>query len=120
MHFKHPIQAGILAGLGWLVSGCAGSISSAVDAYDQGRYPEALQTLRQLERSRGPELAHDARYTLYRGLSELALGNAHRAYLWLSATKEALAHNLEALDPHDQARLAAAWRSLGKMPAQLR
>lgn len=120
MRFRGAIQGAILTTFCSLVSGCAGSISNAVDAYDQGRYPEALQALGELERSRGPDLAHDARYTLYRGLCELALGNALRAYIWLSATKEALAQNLEALDPHDQARLAAAWQSLGKMPAQLR
>jgi hypothetical protein len=103
-----------------LVTGCAGSITNAVDAYDQGRYPEALHALRQLERSRGPEVADDARYTLYRGLAELALGNAPEAHLWLAAAKAALAHNSDALDLHDQARLGAAWRTLGKMPAQMR
>lgn len=120
MRFRAAIQAGVLASYCWLVTGCAGSIQTAVDAYDQGRYPEALHALGQWERSRGPEVADDARYTLYRGLSELALGNAPEAHLWLSATKAALAQNPDALAPHDQARHAAAWRTLGKMPAQMR
>jgi len=120
MQLKGAIQASLLANYCWLVAACAGSTSSAVDAYDQGRYPEALDALGQVERSRGVEVADDARYTLYRGLAELAVGNAPAAYLWLSATKAALAHDPEALDPHDQARLGAAWRTLGKMPAQMR
>ena len=120
MRLRDAIQASLLATYCWLVSACAGSISIAVDAYDQGRYPEALDALRHVERSRGAEVADDARYTLYRGLSELALGNAPTAHLWLSATKAALAHDPEALAPHDQARLGAAWRTLGKMPAQMR
>ena len=101
-------------------SACTGSAAVGIDAYEQGRYPEALAALRHWERSRGAEVVNDARYALYRGLTELALGNAAEAHLWLSVTQELLAKDPDALDRHDRGRLAAAWQTLGKMPAQLR
>jgi len=103
---------------------CAGAgatgVGAAIDAYDQGRYPEALTALRRVERARGSAVVNDTRYALYRGLTELALGNAPRAHVWLSMAKEGLARHPEALDRFDRGRLDAAWRSLGKMPTQLR
>jgi hypothetical protein len=117
---QRPLIAGMLAICSWFASACAGATSRAIDAYDQGRYPEALTALRQLERARGAAIANDTRYALYRGLTELALGNASRAHVWLSAAKEGLAEDPEALDRFDRGRLEAAWRTLGKMPAQLR
>lgn len=126
MRLKSAVLTGAFAawaGIATLgVAGCTGT-AAGIDAYDEGRYPEALSALRQVEQShdeRGAELVNDARYTLYRGLTELAVGNAPTAYLWLSATKEALARDPEALDPSDRGRLDAAWQTLGKMPAQLR
>lgn len=114
------LLACVLAIGSWFASACAGATASAIDAYEQGRYPEALAALRQIERARGAAVANDARYALYRGLTELALGNAPRAHLWLSAAKEELARTPGALDRFDRGRLDAAWRTLGKMPAQLR
>lgn len=120
MRLERALLAGTLAVCAGFASACAGPTGVAVDAYDQGRYPEALRALYQLERSRGAEVAGDARYALYRGLTELALGNAAAAHLWLSAAKEAVQSNPETLDRRDRGRLDAAWRTLGKMPAQLR
>ncbi|HEY6722996.1 MAG TPA: hypothetical protein VI197_03160 [Polyangiaceae bacterium] len=120
MAAHRPLVASVLAVCSWLVSACTGATAAAIDAYDQGRYPEALAALRRLEQARGAAIASDTRYTLYRGLTELALGNAARAHVWLSAAKEGLARDPEALDRFDRGRLEAAWRTLGKMPAQLR
>lgn len=93
----------------------------AVDQYQAARYPEALALLRQVEAEQrawaaGPRL----RYALYRGLAELAVGNAPSAHSWLSTAKR-----MHALDPgllsfSDRGRLDAAWQSLGKMPGQTR
>ena len=126
MRLKNAVRTGAFtawAGIATLgIGGCTGT-AAGIDAYDQGRYPEALGVLRQVEQihaERGADLVNDARYTLYRGLTELAVGNAPAAYSWLSATKETLARDPEALDPGDRGRLDAAWQTLGKMPAQLR
>ena len=119
MRLKSAVLTGGMAAWAGFAGACTGT-ATGIDAYHQGRYPEALSALYQVERSRGAEVVNDARYTLYRGLTELAVGNAPAAYLWLSATKEALAQDPEALDPSDRGRLAAAWQTLGKMPAQLR
>lgn len=117
---NRAVIVGMLAVCSWFAGGCTGATAAAIDAYDQGRYPEALTALRRLERERGAAIANDTRYALYRGLTELALGNASPAHVWLSAAKEGLARDPEALDPFDRGRLDAAWRTLGKMPAQLR
>ena len=126
MRLKSAVLTGAVAAWAGFVAlgigGCTGT-AAGIDAYDQGRYPEALSALRQVEAGQGErvaELVNDARYALYRGLTELAVGNAPAAYLWLSATKEALAKDPEALDRSDRGRLDAAWQTLGKMPAQLR
>lgn len=117
---SQTLIAGTLAAWAWVASACAGSTAAAIDTYHQGRYPEALSAFVRLERSRGAAVLHDTRYTLYRGLTELAVGNAPLAHVWLSATKEALARDPEALDRLDRGRLEAAWHTLGKMPAQMR
>lgn len=114
------VIASMLAVCSWFASGCTGATAAAIDAYDQGRYPEALTALRRLERATGTAIVNDTRYALYRGLTELALGNASEAHLWLSVAKDGLARDPEALDRVDRGRLDAAWRTLGKMPAQLR
>lgn len=59
-----------------------------------------------------------ARYALYRGLTELALGNGHTAHAWLLRARLALAKRPQLLEAGERARLAAAWRSLGLLPAQ--
>jgi len=119
MRLKSAVLIGAMAAWAGFAGACTGT-AGGIDAFDQGRYPEALSVLRQLESSGGTALVKDPRYTLYRGLTELAVGNAPAAYLWLSATKETLAHDPEALDPSERGRLDAAWQTLGKMPAQLR
>jgi hypothetical protein len=96
-------------------------LADGVVEYEQARYPEALSTLRQLEgnvATFSPE--RQARYALYRGLSELSLGNACDAYHWLSKGQRLLRSRPILLDRADRGRLEAAWRALGKMPGQLR
>jgi hypothetical protein len=123
MRLERALLAGTLAACSWFAAACtgaAGATAVAIDAYDQARYPEALRALRHLERSQGAEVGSEPRYALYRGLTELAVGDASEAHVWLSVAKEAAARDPEALDRLDRGRLAAAWRTLGKMPAQVR
>ncbi len=109
----------------WLALTCPACGSTLLDRgvsqYDAGRYPEALASLTRLQSQGGRIRANEqGRYALYRGLSELALGNACEAYRWLSATKALLERDPRALDRGERGRLGAAWQSLGKMPGEVR
>jgi hypothetical protein len=105
---------------GWLaVSSCRTELGRAVRAYDEARYPHAVESLRTLEPPRtGSSAGLRARYALYRGLSELAVGNARVAEAWLLRAWQAADATPDALNREDHGRLVAAWRSLGRMPAE--
>lgn len=104
-----------------LLSACTATLGAqGVDDYNQGRYPEALSELRREEALAGPALLDDAHYTLYRGLTELAVGNVGEAHAWLSITRELVAAHPRRLSPADRGRLDSAWRTLGRMPGQMR
>jgi hypothetical protein len=91
---------------------------AARGAFREGRLPEAARTLRALEaESAAFPPAERARYALYRGLTQLGLGDAALAERFLT---EAAA--LEARHPGSLARaelgaLDAARRSMGLTPA---
>lgn len=95
---------------------CAGPMGPPLEAFRDGRLPEAAAGFRRLE-PEFSELSTDdrARYALYRGLSHLGLGDARAADRWLS-----LAVRLERADPRlfdetERGELYAAWRSLGRL-----
>ncbi|MCC6214749.1 MAG: hypothetical protein IT376_07755 [Polyangiaceae bacterium] len=99
--------------------GCAGRLGPATEAFEHARYPEARRALQRLE----PELAEMspvelARYSLQRGLTELALGNAREAHRWLGAARRVAAYHPETLSARERERLGAAWSSLGLMPGE--
>lgn len=93
--------------------GCAGSFGIGVREYDHGRYPEAIEQLRDAERDaagwRGRERA---RYALYRGLAHLALGDRPATLHWLGEAKRAVDANPTLLSDEDAGRLASAWAHL--------
>ena len=96
------------------------ALHSGIASYESGRYPEALSRLTQLEaRFECLSAEHQARYYLYRGLSELAVGNACEAQHWLRQVKQLVLRRQRLLTLADRGRLNAAWRSLGMMPSQL-
>ena len=101
-----------------LLLGCAGPLAHAERDYEKAHYPMALRELRALEReARGYGPKEQTRYALYRGLAELALGDARLAHRWLGQARRAdLAE--PTLGDRDRARLYAAWRSLGLMPGE--
>jgi hypothetical protein len=104
----------------FLSSGCASQLAPAVSAYDQSRYPDAIDALRRAE----PEMRHfDAntrlRYRLYRGLTHLALGDAERAEFWLRGVERDVQRRSFALTADEYGRLDAAWRALGHMPGDI-
>jgi hypothetical protein len=81
-------------------------------AYDEARYPDAVEILR------GSADPRNVRYALYRGLAELAVGNALSADRWLRRAWQAADRDPAVLSEEEHGRLVAAWRSMGRMPAQ--
>ena len=118
-----PTAAGAPARLAWwlvlalaaavVATGCAPSLAPAVRAYEHGRYPEALDELRALERTaHGWDRADAVRYALYRGLAHLALGHRKATLHWLDAVKRARDLEPGVLSSDDACRLASAWAHL--------
>jgi hypothetical protein len=96
--------------------GCT-PLSGAVRSYDHGLYPDALASLQALETrsdSYGPR--EKARYALYRGLAQLALGDGPRATVWLRRARNAIAADPTLLSDDDMGRLASAWSHLPDGP----
>lgn len=96
---------------------CSSPLSRAHSAFDEGRYPDAAAEYRALAggvaRLEQRELFE---YALYRGLSQLALGDAVPARRWLGLAKR-LVDACPALATDDErGSLMAAWRSMGFMP----
>jgi hypothetical protein len=99
--------------------GCGSALSSAIEDFESGRHPQASRRFRGLE-AELPELSCDERlrYALYRGLTDLALGDAESADRWLSQVKRAVDLEPLSLSHAERGRLFAAWRSLGRMPGE--
>lgn len=99
--------------------GCGSALTSAVEAFEAGRHPEAAGQFRALEVEFSAfEPDERLRYALYRGLNALALGDARNAERWLSPVKRALDRQPLALTHAERGRLLAAWRSMGRMPGE--
>jgi hypothetical protein len=102
-----------------LVIGCQTTLSTAVGELERGRAPEAAARFRALEpRLGGLSRSEQADYALYRGLTHLALGDAHEADRWLSAVKAESDIDPRLLSAAERGRLLAARRSMGRMPGQ--
>lgn len=102
-----------------LLLGCGSTLGGALEEFDAGRHPEAAQRFRTLEATL-PELGprERLRYALYRGLNDLALGNAPSAERWLTPVKRSVDREPLTLTHEERGRLLAAWRSLGRMPGE--
>ncbi len=102
----------IFLGVSVGASSCRPKLKSAIDAYAEARYPEAVESLR------ATADPGNARYALYRGLSELAVGNARSADTWLGRAWEAADRDPDVFSEQERGRLVAAWRAMGRMPAE--
>jgi len=110
-------EATVIATLGLL--GCGSGLSSALEAFHEGRLPAAATELRALEPTLPDQSERDqARYALYRGLAELGLGNAHAAERWLEGAWRADARDPRLFDAIEHGQLLSAWRSLGHLPGE--
>jgi hypothetical protein len=99
-----------LPSLLFAAAGCCGSFGAGVHDYDHGRYPEAIDELRQAEPCASSWQGRDrARYALYRGLTHLALGDRPATLRWLGEVKRAVDANPTLLSDEDNGRLASAW-----------
>ena len=106
-----------LATLGMSCS--SAGFSRALEAFHDGRLPEAAAELRALELAyRAENEPERARYALYRGLTELGLGNAVMAEHWLALAWRADSADPHCFDAHEHGALLSAWRSLGRLPGE--
>jgi len=108
-----------LLGLCALSFGCGSELGSAIEAFEAGRLPDAARELRSLEACANSFEAHErARYALYRGLSEFALGDLARADRFLIPLKREVDRRPETLSDAERGALFAAFRSMGRMPGE--
>jgi hypothetical protein len=102
-----------------LLTGCGSALGQAVDELEAGRHPEAARRFRALESALAElEPGEQLRYGLYRGLNDLALGDARSAARWLAPVKRAVDEEPRVLTHAERGRLFAAWRSMGRMPGE--
>ena len=109
MRFVRGRACAFAVGIVLMASACASPLGGAVRAYEQGRYPEAMNELRAVEadaqRWHSPEAA---RYALYRGLAHLALGDHRATRHWFDRLDRAMAAEPTLLSESDAHRLASA------------
>jgi len=100
-----------------LLGGCGSPLSEARSCFDEARYPDAVARYDalapQLSRLSTPELFE---YTLYRGLSHLALGDSAPAERWLTLAKRMADASPELPSAEQHHRLLAARRAMGHAP----
>jgi len=105
-----------LAALTLALPACSGPLAPPLEAFHEGRLPEAASAFRRLEPGLGELSRSDrARYALYRGLAHLGLGDARAADRWLSLAKRLEHEDPRAFDAAERGELYAAWRSMGHL-----
>jgi len=98
---------------------CTNLLGPPLEAFEDGRLPEALASFRRLESDYpGFSRPERARYALYRGLTHLGLGDARQADRWLTFAKRLERDHPDCFDATERGELYAAWRSLGRMPGE--
>lgn len=107
----------LLGVVGALVSGCQGPLGAGLHAFDEARYPQAAAELRAID-EQSLDARERTRLALYLGLTELALGNLHRARPRLQEARCGLVRDPDVLAASERGRLEAAWQSVGVMPGE--
>src|SRR5258706_3471282 len=89
-----------------LLTGCGGAFANGRDAFQHGHYPEAKRSLLEASGDVGHcEIARQAEYSLYLGLTHAELGDVAAARTWLERAKTIESEHPGALDQDDRARL---------------
>ena len=99
--------------------GCHSVLDEALDSYADARYPTAAAQFRAAEPAARHLNPRDfANYTLYRGLTHLALGDAEAAARWLGYAKQCSDRDPLVFSDRDRGALLAAWRSMGHLAGE--
>ncbi len=106
----------LLVTISWLAA-CASPMNRGIRTYHAGAHPRALAQLREAEAGMiDTSPRRRAKYTLYRGLTHLSLGDRESAEHWLAEAKTWMDRDRTLLSPADRGRLLAAWDALGHAP----
>jgi len=100
-----------------LLCSCQSALSASLSAFDEARYAEAAREFRVAAQETLTE-EERARFELYAGLNDLALGNQRRAVGHLTRARQLLETAPELFSAEEQGRLLTAWGSLGRLPGQ--
>lgn len=102
----------------FLALGCHSALDDALDSYADARYPTAAAQFRAIDPGAPRFDQRFASYSLYRGLTHLALGDARAAAHYLGYAKQCLDRDPSLFDEQQRGALIAAWRSMGRMPGE--
>jgi hypothetical protein len=92
-------------------------LTEARTSFDEARYPAAAAQYRAIKPLEDELTSSELfEYSLYRGLTHLALGDAKPAERWLLFAKRLAEQSPRLASREDEGRLMAAWRSMGHMP----
>ena len=107
--------SGLILALTVALSGCGSALSEAVSDYEAGRTTHALRRLRSMPQAEWGSPG-GARYSLYRGLAHLTLGDVVSAERWLLSLKHRVEREPQLLSSLDQSRLVSALGAMGHLP----
>jgi len=89
-----------------LLTGCGGAFANGRSAFEHGHYPEAKRSLLSASGDiEHWEVARQAEYSLYLGLTHAELGDVAAARPWLARAKALETQHPGTLDSDDRARL---------------
>jgi hypothetical protein len=98
----------------WLFLGCSSPLTEARSSFEEARYPDAVEQYARLATTvQGLSTRELFEYSLYRGLSHLALGDAASAERWLTVCKRLVDASPEHASLPEVNRLLSARRAMG-------
>ncbi|MDF3068749.1 MAG: hypothetical protein K0R38_4350 [Polyangiaceae bacterium] len=98
----------------WLLFGCTSPLTEARTSFEEARYPDAVEQYARLGAGvPGLSPRELFEYSLYRGLSHLALGDAANAERWLTVCKRLADASPEHASLPEVNRLLSARRAMG-------
>jgi hypothetical protein len=113
---KAVMRASVLL-LFTFLGACASPLTEARGRFEQARYPDAAEAYAALGKE-VRDLSEEElfEYSLYRGLTHLALGDSAPAERWLTLAKRLADSELGLASQSDRNRLLSARRAMGHAP----